>query len=185
MEIRLVTLHPGMWDEEIQCSISKYPLGPNIKYEALSWCWGIPNPETDPWILLQDQKFSITPNLEAALRHLRDGHGSRLLWVDALCINQVDEQEKAVQVQIMSLIFAFTYTTVIWLGPIDEESSCALRFIQKTAEAMFEMVDGQLRLQTPELRRRTFSRLNDPFDPRPLVAVSRLFQRPWFERMWV
>jgi hypothetical protein len=42
------------------------------------------------------------------------------MWIGALCINQLDDEEKALHVQRMSVIFAFTTNVLIWLGPIYE-----------------------------------------------------------------
>jgi Heterokaryon incompatibility protein (HET) len=133
----------------------------------------------------RQHKFSVTPNLEAALRHLREEHFSKTMWVDALPLNQLDENEKAIQLELMSLIYASSSNTLIWLGPAYDESFLAMIFIYKTVVAMTKPVNSQPQLQSSDMRRDTFSRLDSPFDPAPLVAVSCFLRRPWFERMWV
>src|SRR5436305_6741327 len=80
-------------------------------FEALSYCWGSPaNKKTMNVSIgnfglsgtgndLQTQTLSITASLDEALRHLRRNDGtSRLLWVDAVCINQEDIPERGSQV---------------------------------------------------------------------------------------
>lgn len=85
------------------------------RYCALSYCWGDAS-VTVP-ILINGNKVQVTKNLEAALREVR--HNARicdLLWVDALCINQVDLYERSYQVMKMGLIFSSAECVIAWLG---------------------------------------------------------------------
>lgn len=63
------------------------------EYEALSYVWGPTSPAER--MVLDGKEINITPNLASALRQLRWPSSKRLLWVDALCINQGDLEEKA------------------------------------------------------------------------------------------
>jgi hypothetical protein len=60
---------------------------------------------------------SIGANLSWALLHLRKPHEEIRLWIDAVCINQEDNEEKSWQVELMASIYAQATTTIIWLGP--------------------------------------------------------------------
>ncbi|KAF8848429.1 heterokaryon incompatibility, partial [Acephala macrosclerotiorum] len=62
---------------------------------------------------------SVTRNLEAALRDLRR-QGCQDIWVDALCINQHDNQEKGYQILRMRDLYQKAENTVAWLG-VDRE----------------------------------------------------------------
>lgn len=90
------------------------------KYETLSYVWGEPRDTTK--ILLQGRygkdytNFSVTKNLDIALRHLRYVDKPRTLWVDAICINQKDLAERAEQVTLMSNIYENAVNTLLWLG---------------------------------------------------------------------
>jgi Heterokaryon incompatibility protein (HET) len=85
-------------------------------YDALSYAWG--DPTTTPCRLLcGDGSFlSITTNLYQALLHLREEKETRLLWVDAVCISQVDLTEKGAQVNLMREIYAKAKKAVVFLG---------------------------------------------------------------------
>jgi hypothetical protein len=66
--------------------------------------------------------IQIRKNLEAALRHLRLTQEARYLWVDAICINQDDMDERSRQVSIMSEIYSKASQVVVWLGEREEPS---------------------------------------------------------------
>jgi len=74
------------------------------KYEAISYVWGIP--PFSGQILCNDRVVKISSNLEQALKHLRLADTERVLWADALCINQHDDDEKSEQVKRMTLIYS-------------------------------------------------------------------------------
>jgi heterokaryon incompatibility protein (HET) len=105
--IRLLRLMPNK-DETaaIKCQLFNYTLesakGTHL-YEALSYVWGNPD-ETVP-ISIGKHHINVTKNLHAALLHLRSHSFERIVWVDAVCINQADDQEKARQIQYMTKIY--------------------------------------------------------------------------------
>ncbi|KAK3360686.1 heterokaryon incompatibility protein-domain-containing protein [Lasiosphaeria hispida] len=113
-ETRLLLLHAGSGDEPIRCSLHIVSLHHDPKYEALSYVWGSQHSNTS--IELNGQPFQVTPNLHAALKRLRLFDSQRTLWVDAVCINQADNAEKAAQVAMMSDIYATTSGALLWLG---------------------------------------------------------------------
>jgi hypothetical protein len=64
-------------------------------------------------------KLNITTNLWDALRHIRDPVHIRLLWADAVCIDQSNNEERGHHVKQMSLIYANAVRVLVWLGPIE------------------------------------------------------------------
>jgi hypothetical protein len=71
----------------------------------------------------------IMESLDTALRHLRSFGGnitSRPLWIDALCINQDDNDEKSCQVRQMTDIYRKCFTTIVWLRPATEERNIVM-----------------------------------------------------------
>jgi hypothetical protein len=50
--------------------------------------------------------LGITKNCEAALKDIREPGKDRLLWIDAICINQENPDEKSVQIGLMSKIYS-------------------------------------------------------------------------------
>ena len=112
--IRLIELLPGTGSEDIHCSMKAYPLSDCPDFEALSYCWGDAAIRTP--IICNGRQLLVTLNLESALYYLRLHTEPRTLWVDAICINQGDTQERNGQVRIMRSIYQRAERTVIWLG---------------------------------------------------------------------
>ncbi|RYP08902.1 hypothetical protein DL764_001612 [Monosporascus ibericus] len=115
-QIRLLTLHPGDWSSEIQCSLVTASLASKPKFRALSYVWGDDPPTCN--IRLNEETALIRFNLESALRRLRRSSGGEkmTLWVDAVCINQGDEAEINAQIKLFTLIYAGCQDVFVWLG---------------------------------------------------------------------
>ncbi|RMJ19961.1 hypothetical protein CDV36_000382, partial [Fusarium kuroshium] len=159
--IRLLRLLPHQ-DEyaPIQCQLFDCALtgtGRTRPYEALSYVWGS---ETKPRSLSIDScDLPVGENLYAALSHLRDCSLERIIWVDAICINQRDIKEKGTQVQSMAEIYAKASDVIVWLGEATPDSCQALEEIRVAAE------------------QRTTLSIDES-------AILRLLERPWFQRIW-
>jgi hypothetical protein len=109
---------------------------PPPRFTALSYVWGDPTrthrlPLPVPSQRLADPSHNgtaegiqvhmqITYNLHTALTRLRRQRWAGSLWVDALCINQGDIQEKNVQVPLMSRIYRSAERVLVWLGPEED-----------------------------------------------------------------
>lgn len=120
----MVVLFPGEFAEEIRCEHVTAFLSEKRPYQALSYVWG--SQRVLRPIMLNDEQHHVTINLHSALKHLRHESEPRLLWVDALCINQADDSERAQQVSIMGDIYKSAAGVQIYLGDrIDEKKdSC-------------------------------------------------------------
>jgi hypothetical protein len=77
--------------------------------------------------------IATTRNLDNALRHLRHSNKSRLIWIDALCINQNNISEKSIQVSNMGNVYRLAKTTISWLGPEENQSSKAINLLRTIA----------------------------------------------------
>lgn len=86
----------------------------DIKYEALSYTWG--DLRLQDSISLNRNITSVTVNLFGALEDIRLDHGTRLLWVDALCIDQNNTMERNHQVKQMGTIYKKAKRVLAWLG---------------------------------------------------------------------
>jgi hypothetical protein len=124
-QTRLIKLLSGHFEDpvRVELRVADIVLAPGmavasersiVQYEALSYCWGRPD-ETKP-LDCNDQQLLVPESAVHALRHLRQLDGPRWLWVDAVCINQADDEEKSSQVKQMLTIFAKAMTVVAWLG---------------------------------------------------------------------
>ncbi|PKY00679.1 HET-domain-containing protein [Aspergillus campestris IBT 28561] len=104
-QIRLLSIIPDTnTDAIVRCTIQSVSLrGQQPKYEALSYVWGDPNATES--VLVEGYRFPVTHNLFAALRMLRRPKQPRTIWVDYICINQTDTDEKNTQVAMMGDIY--------------------------------------------------------------------------------
>ncbi|KAF3038698.1 hypothetical protein E8E12_008721 [Didymella heteroderae] len=116
--IRLLELLPDAFGQPLRCIINQYPHGHGVSYEALSYTWD--DPDFPECISVGDEPSApflcITRNLYNALQHLRDPNRPRLLWIDALCIDQSNLEEKGHQVAHMGRIYSAAEDVIVWLG---------------------------------------------------------------------
>jgi hypothetical protein len=109
-----------------------------VPYEALSYVWGR---ETAPTPLLcRDSELTITANLDHALRHLRPANAPRKLWIDALCIDQENIEERERQVGYMRLMYKHAEQTIVWLGPKAPGVERAFTAVKQLAELQDDLV---------------------------------------------
>jgi hypothetical protein len=120
--IRLIELHPLLDPSTvIRCSLvyTSISLYDNqdiyCHYTAISYVWG--NPEKIKAILVDGRSLKITANLFSALKDLRHQTMPLLLWVDGICINQKDNEEKGMQIRLMGQIMLVRCILSCILGP--------------------------------------------------------------------
>ncbi|KAL6875837.1 HET domain-containing protein [Trichoderma longibrachiatum] len=165
--IRLLRLLPD-WNKNapLRCQLFEYPMlelgdGTHM-YEALSYVWGSPE---KPYTLYIDEKsMPITANLHEALLRLRNRMIERVIWIDAVCIDQSNVDERGEQIQHMAEIYSKASRVILWLGEAADESDQALKRIRMAADE-----DQQESLATKEDRQ----------------AILAIVRRPWFRRIWV
>jgi hypothetical protein len=123
-------------DAVIECELYHLGVDNPAFYDAVSYCWEGQTP-TEP-ILCDNQRFLVTANCIAILRQLRRRWVGRLLWVDAICIDQTREREdeRNQQLQIMGQIYSRAAKVVIWMGPSTPESRLAFRYLRFLQEMM-------------------------------------------------
>jgi hypothetical protein len=132
-QIRLLVLHPGRFDDPVSCRLKICYLKRHPAYEALSYVWGDAVATLPIYVGSQCKRFEATTNLECALRHLRYSDRDRILWVDAICINQFDDAEKSHQVRMMKKIFAGAKRVLAWLGPETADGQVAVQTLLRLA----------------------------------------------------
>ena len=113
--IRLAQLQPSVnFSDPIRCELVNTTIDDAPKYEALSYAWGDASQKVQ--IHLQGLPFQVTTSLESALRHLRLESEPRLLWADAICIDQANLEERNQQVQLMKEIYSNCTADLAWIG---------------------------------------------------------------------
>ncbi|RYP20480.1 hypothetical protein DL767_009434 [Monosporascus sp. MG133] len=130
--IRLLHLMPSEKDgAPIRCQLFEYPIQKTGEradlYEALSYCWG--GSDKPCSISIGDRYLPVTANLYAALLRLRHHLIGRVIWVDAICINQEDVKERGQQVRSMAEIYYKASRVIVWLGEAEAEDHDTLKAI--------------------------------------------------------
>ncbi|KAI6370098.1 hypothetical protein MCOR25_004269 [Pyricularia grisea] len=127
----------------LQGELEHVDLSDAPRYEALSYVWGDPvfNHELHIIENSNDDVVHITKNLSQALRRLRLPDEPRTLWVDAICINQDDIEERGRQVAMMQAIFGSCECCLAWLGPFSHKDDKPRRFEIAEEEYMTEAIE--------------------------------------------
>jgi Heterokaryon incompatibility protein (HET) len=99
MQIRLCSLLPDSFRGPVKCYIEVFDPKPGLEFEALSYSWGDPTDRIP--IEAKGETVLVTKNLATALTYLRKTSDSRRLWIDAICINENDIDERSMQVAFM------------------------------------------------------------------------------------
>ncbi|KAJ4362560.1 hypothetical protein N0V83_010654, partial [Neocucurbitaria cava] len=131
--IRVMLLLPGLEKDQISIELIEAPLETlKDQYEALSYMWGNPDGYKDyrP-IYCGTQTINVTPNLYDALIALRLKFLRRMLWIDQITINQLNDAEKSEQVQMMGRIYANAEKVWVWLSKsIYEDLTCKTKLAE-------------------------------------------------------
>ncbi|KAF2491403.1 HET-domain-containing protein [Lophium mytilinum] len=183
--IRILELLPGKPLDDIKCRLIQCSLDSCPDYEALSYVWGdAANPLP---ICVDEGILDVTQNLRSALRHLRRPLETRILWVDAVCIDQTDLDERAREVGIMNKIYQQTIRAVVWLGPHAQWPELAFLTCATLASDDLDSNDSlpkpntKVDIYQPRKSYETAQTLTDAAKE----AVDFLILQPWFERVWV
>ncbi|KAH6648824.1 HET domain protein [Truncatella angustata] len=189
---RLMLLAPGIGDHPLECSLIVIdPANSPLQYEALSYVWGTERAPTP--IRCGNGIIGITLNLERALKDLRVPHQTRPLWVDALCTNQKDLDERARQVAYMRQVYKHARRVVVWLGPLDGIRSRAIMRAQELCAFRAMLMEttfpdsnhvGESPSVTPEIEVILLDALNAESEHASAEALMQLFESDYFKRVW-
>jgi hypothetical protein len=176
-EIRILDILPSGADgtnEPIRCNIRVAALADKPTYETMSYRWGDPNDIV--CITVGDKPTSVTANLHAAMCHLRLENEVRSVWIDQLCIDQEDMEEKSAQVRLMGEIYSNCSQCLIWLDEIDPGVSLA--DAEAAIDILHWMVDPELPIpsciQLP-------STVKGPIQALDSIGVDK---HQWWKRIW-
>lgn len=183
-QIRLFTLFPGDVTQRLHGMLWSTTSKMAGAYTTLSYVWG---PEDQPTHVMRTPlgDISIRQALYVALVNLRQKREPLTLWVDALCINQSDELEKARQITLLAEIFQRSTSTVAFIGG-EEDHSDAIQMLMQVRACM---VLGPSSEEWPEHLPRCPSLWEErgmPFpDDDTWASVAAFFANPWFRRAWI
>jgi hypothetical protein len=144
---------------KITCFLEQVQLANLPEYTALSYCWG--SCDDTRSIFVHGIERLVMRNLYDALERLHWMQISQKLWIDALCINQEDNQERGHQVQLMEIIYSRAQSVVAWIGKSSEDSSQAMAALRR------------MPVKSSRARDTIWEKL------------EKLFARPYWKRIWI
>jgi len=174
--IRLLQLHPGSWSDPISINIFITELEFAPQYEALSYVWGDPL-ERVP-ILCNGRTLKITRNLHSAFRRVRLHDRPRVLWADAVCINQQHLVERSHHVAFMGDIYSLANKVLVCLG---KDPDGGAEDVASLVTEYATMISKHNSIPSMPILK-----ADDPVydDPR-WKALATLLSNVWFTRSWV
>jgi hypothetical protein len=193
--IRLLSLE-GRADDVIIGNLTAFSLSENPPYIALSYTWQPQNPAQ--LIQLNGRNFSVGKNLHNALRSIlrlvqspvrldaQDQHVSpnnpskwKYFWIDAICINQRNTEERNHQVRFMKDIYANSAFVLSWLG-LEEGNRLPLATYFRTClpQQRSSLLGGTYRLPLRYV-------LDIDTWICQLISLKHFFRLPYWTRLWI
>jgi hypothetical protein len=174
-EIRLLVLKRAtwIWPSAIKASIIHIPLDSTLEYEAVSYCWG--SRERPDEIIVDGARFNVTRSALELLLARRSIWKDRVVWIDAICINQEDESEKTAQVRRMRDVYQLASRVLAF-----PSSDFRMRLIEPL---LIELAAG-----TVKKRGRSGFRVfcqGSSAMPLQWRVLARLLSSAYFRRAWV
>jgi Heterokaryon incompatibility protein (HET) len=178
LPFRLLEIRPcSDFASQIECTIHNANLLLKPSFKALSYVWGDPG-LTVP-ILLNSARYNVTRSCYSALLRLRV-IGERRLWIDAICINQMDPDEKSAQIPMMKDIYAAA-ETIVWLGHPEEEQKLNTQETEAMAFSLLNVLSQE--------EYRNFDQFlelahHKDFSGAHWNSVNEILNHSWFTRLW-
>ncbi|RFN45505.1 hypothetical protein FIE12Z_10268 [Fusarium flagelliforme] len=185
---------PDTGKEVPSVTLATHPLGPEIKYNALSYTWGPPRNVEDPenssvTILFNGQLCEVQPNLHDALLELQATCPETPIWIDALCINQSNQVERSAQVSVMNEIYGSAAHVVVWLGKATPELVAGVNAAERIGTESVPHTIRMLNTQTWDFGN-TLSNMQEkygikPIDEEDAIGLATIFSCNYFVRIWI
>jgi len=174
--IRILELQPGR-SGPFRAHFSVVSVDSGIEYDALSYMWGEATPVGH--VLVGGAAIPIASNLRTALKYLRIYSGenkSLRIWIDAICINQDDRDERAQQISMMQHIYQNACCVRVWINESFDKHNEAVIALQ-TFDAEFP--------EGSNASKRWEYNLGVGADPRFWKPVVPLFRNEYWQRIWI
>jgi hypothetical protein len=132
----------------------------------------------------------VTKNLSLALRNLRYNHQDRIVWTDAICIDQANHKERGRQVLQMAFIYEKAEQMIIWLGLATGVTDIYFDFMSEVEKESVNhayrdwRVSDELWLAIWQIVLST----KDTTWASPVqqsLGLTELWGRAWFDRSWI
>lgn len=191
LSTRLLTIHGGQHEDDIEVDLEVVDLNDQLAdeltYDALSYVWGSPELSNTIYVGKEKETVKITANLDEAIRYMRYPDRPRTMWIDGLCIDQHNIEERSRQVAYMCHIFWGATRVVVWLGKAADDSDRAMDTLKHVASRTASGGKSGAAEGMTELDERRSGGLASALalDGVERLSILALLQRPWFERIWV
>ena len=192
-EIRLIKFLPDKHSLVVRGQFIHDSLdNPEIRYKAISYCWGTEPPNQKFWAS-QGHYLLVTASLHSVLQVLRSEGEQHLYWIDALCIDQSTgaEAERNHQIRLMRNIYATAQEVLAFIGEPSEDSDIAMDFIERLSMSIKALNlmrgTGLLDEFPPHVNMNMQTLVETDLTRYPSnewTALKRLLLRPWFQRSW-
>lgn len=197
-QIRILVLRADEETAPIICSLRHAFFEDIWDYEAVSYTWGTESHNRP--ITINGKRFYVSPTLKQALKQFRkripkmtarnfswtgerrtggqdNAAGLRCLWIDAICINQTDLEERNQQIQFMARIYRNSSRLLVWLGVSASNSDNAMKFLEELGDQDVQDQSRLLKWIESQTKLKKFPTLVD--------SIASLISRPWFTRTWI
>lgn len=173
--VRFIQAHRRDTDGKIILTLKHFSLrSPSCpRFNALSYTWG--QRKLHPETIIIDGRVckvleSIYPILTLICDHniLKD---ETWFWIDYLCINQTDPEEREAQVALMGLLYERAHKTIVWLGENTPETRGAISTMKTIAKL-------------PKLAKSSIEFIQQSISPEQWHALNQWMLRPWWTRVW-
>ncbi|KAH7138683.1 heterokaryon incompatibility protein-domain-containing protein, partial [Dendryphion nanum] len=185
---RLLRLFKGD-EDSIQCQLfeSKLTSPEYVRdFVALSYTWGSTSRPCD--IMINGSKMTVTKNVYLALRDLRYKEKDRVLWIDALCIDQNNVRERGQQVQQMGSIYREAERVIIWLGEATYDTDYIMHHMKQLEEEGIKHASNDQNISDKQWVNIWLAIVQClRADQKDLLVegLRLLLRRNWFKRVWI
>ena len=160
-------------------SLQDVPVEPFL---AVSYCWGSSKKRVP--LFVDGQNVTIPQTAAIAIQKLSKG-SSYPLWIDAVCIDQNNLQEKSQQVNMMKEVYSMAISVSIWLGSAERSTADAIASIEKIHQQCLEAIGGLEHLNTHLYGIGGFKYSDAPLPDCDWPALQAFYAAQWFGRLWV
>ena len=186
-EIRVLCIDPdgNLSDRTpMRCKLKHISLQsvPVENFLAVSYCWGSGKKQAP--LVIDGHNVAIPRTAAVAIRNLSKV-SSYPLWIDAVCIDQNNPEEKSRQVTMMKEIYSKAVSVLIWLGPAQRSTADAIASVEKIHQQCLEAIDSIEHLNTHLYGSAGFKYSDEPLPDSDWSALQAFYSAPWFGRLWV
>ncbi|KAH6683566.1 heterokaryon incompatibility protein-domain-containing protein [Plectosphaerella plurivora] len=172
-DIRILRLRRRTAYPDIVCDFVYTAVDTAPHFEAISYTWGGESMTEN--IVVDGARVAVTPTVSRWLRYRRSFFSKAYLWIDAVCIDQANKEEKSAQIPLMGDIYSKADRTAVWLThPADVTCRQAngARTLLMTLNAL-------------HMSGATTKNLQYMLQDKSTPYLQQLLAQPYFHRIWV